>query len=555
MSQVRTALAALGASRRALAALGLWASLGGAGCGLQDATQFRPERCELDEDCGPGRSCREMVCVDLVNRRVAELAVELTPPPTASDLARTQLRGLTLPDGSEVLDFEMPEAAVFERTQVLDGEIQEPVAASVTISSADRIPGREVDARLSVAPAQITPLRLVPGTYAARVLPLDGQRPGLEVRNWVVRRAGRSPVKEFVLGARDRRLYGDVTLRTSHQEKLPGVRVRAISLPSGLSSTESRSDSEGRYEIELPDTEDTAFQLVATLADTEQPAWSFRQIVNVPRDEARRLDIGLEETGASSIGVANLTVLGIGQNGGPPEPVEAAAVTLTATTTLSTRSFSVRGRTDRSGRIVSETDGAPLLILSARYRVEVEPPPDAPYARTSTIIDLVRTGPSIQTDRQIALPRRALVQGRITSSLGQQLSQASVFIDDLDRVIRPIQRTTDDSGVFLAHLDPGRYLVRIEGGQTQQLTEAHPVAFARLDVSASELQVDFFHSLPAGRVVRGLVTRHDGRSAPAEVEVELFLEFERRSVSLGRTQAQPDGRYSLVISGVELEGQ
>lgn len=524
-------------------------------CDLSEATQFRPDRCVVDDDCGEGRSCREMLCVDLVNRRVAQLSAELTPPPTAQGLARTQVRALALPEGGEVLDFELPEAASFENTRVIDGESQEPVAASVIISAKDRIPGREVDVRLSVSPSQTGAFRLVPGTYSARVLPLEGGRPGLEVQSWVVGRAGPSSVKEFVLGARSRRLFGEVTLRTSRQAKLPGVRVRAIALPSGLSSTEAVSDSEGRYEIELPDTEDTAFQLTGTPSDTTRPAWAFRQVVNVPRDEARRLDIGLEATSEASIGVLGLSIIGLRARGAVPEPVAQATVTLTATTTLVTRSFALRGLTNEDGRVVSESTGEPLLILAARYRVEIEPPPGALYARTSTIIDLSLTGPSIATDRQIALPPRPEVRGRITSSLGQSLVAAAVSIDDLDRVIRPVQVATDARGDFSAHLDPGRYLIRIEGGQTQESSEAHPVAFARLDVPPAASTVEFLHSLPAGRVVRGQVTAPAGRGRAAEVGIELFLELEGRAVALGRTSTRMDGSYELVISGVELEAR
>lgn len=529
--------------------------LAASGCGLDYGAQFRPERCEVDADCGEGRSCRDLVCVDLANRRVAQLSVELTPPPTAAGLARTQVRGLSLPEGDEVLDFELPEAATFEGTRVIDAERQDPVAASVTISARDRIPGREVDVHLSLSAAEGGAFSLVPGTYRARVLPLAGDRPGLEVQNWVVSRAGPSSVKEFVLGARNRRLHGEVTLRTSRQAKLPAVRVRAVALPSGLPSTEALSDSEGRYEIELPETEDTAFQLTATPNDTGQPAWSYRQIVNVPRGEARLFDIGLEETSGASIGILGLAVLGTGQAGSPPEPIAQATVTLTATTSLPTRSFSLRGRTNEDGRVVSETSGEPLLILAARYRVEVEPPPAARYARTSTVIDLTRTGPSILTDKQLALAPRPEVRGRITSSLGQSLTGASLLVDDLERVIRPVQVITDERGGFLAHLDPGRYLLRIEGGQTQQGNDAHPVAFARLDVPAGASTVEFLHSLPAGRVVRGRVIAPGARGPLAELGVELFLELDGRAVSLGRASTQKDGTYGLVISGVEFEAR
>jgi hypothetical protein len=145
--------------------------------------------------------------------------------------------------------------------------------------------------------------------------------------------------------------------------------------------------------------------------------------------------------------------------------------------------------------------------------------------------------------------------GHLTSSLGQNLAHASISIDDLDRVIRPVQVTTGDDGSFRAHLDPGRYLVRIEGGQTSQVTDAHPVAFARLDVESNVASIDFLHSLPAGRLVRGSVRRTDGKAAEGGVDLELFLEIEGRSVSLGRTTTEANGTYSLVFSGVELEAR
>lgn len=535
--------------RYALASL---IGLAGAGCGLDEAQQFQIERCESTADCGAGRSCRDMVCIDLDRKYVAALSAELTPPPTAQGLARTQVRRLALPGGEDVLDFELPEAAIFERTVVIDEARGEPIAASITISGTDRIVGRDVEARLSVSAEQAGPIHLLPGTYTARVLPLDGERPGLEVQNWIIRRAGNSPVKEFVLGRPLRRLYGEVSYRTLESEKLPGIRIRATSVPGGLASTEATSDSEGRYEIELPDTQDTAFRLTAMPAEPTGPTWSFRQIVNVPRDEARELDIGLEETGASLVGALSLSILGVPEGGGAPEPIAGAEVTLTATTSLPTRSFSVRGVTNQKGRVVPENAGDALLILASRYQVDVEPPPNAPYARTTTVVDLSRTGPSIQTDRQIALSARTQVLGQLTSSLGQNLVHASVSIDDLDRVIRPVQVTTDESGQFRVHLDPGRYLVRIEGGQTPATADVHPVAFARLDVSSNAGTVNFLHSLPSGRPVRGLVSALEKRTPTAGVDVEFFLEIDGRSVSLGRSITESDGRYSLVISGAEL---
>jgi hypothetical protein len=494
--------------------------------------------CLEDLDCGDGLRCMAGACGRETDAPLERVSIELVPPAGAAAV-RTQLLDLERGDGA-LGDLRL-ERGIELPVRVLDASGR-PVAARITIEGTPRIPGREVDVAETLSPDRPLLLRLAPGRYAARFDPLDPARPGVAVDAFEIRET--TTGKDFELPASYRRLFGTVRLRTDGNVLVPGVRVRAVSVPSGLVSSSAVTDETGAYSILLPDTHDPSVRVVAELDGDARPAWRFEQEIGLVVEGDRRLDIGFEPTPDPLRGLASVRVLGMGDRG--PEPIAGARVTLTASTAVPTQVFTVSGVTDAEGTVVVQTDAgvAPLEVVAAEYRALVEPPTRSVFARTTITLDLRRTSPSFAPDKHVELPRRVQATGAVLTEDGRSVDGAVLDLEPLDlEGARLRSVTTDLRGGFSVWLDPGRYAVRVAPSAESAL----PTGRFAIQVPRDALTFPIGTlRLPGGRVASGRILDVDGRPVQG-AEVEVFGGAESPVTSLARVQSDAGGRFSVVL--------
>lgn len=532
----------------ALAALTTLGALG-VGCAFDDAALLRG--CATAADCGQGQVCSNFRCT-AAEQASGRVALELRPPP-GSPYARTQHLDLDLEDGA-ALSVALPVPTELEAL-VLDSQ-GAPVAADLLIFGARRIPGRELEvSQFVTAQDRRTILRLPEGEYLARILPLDPELPGLEVRGFTVRARNELVTKEFRLPARYRRLYGHVMSSVSSDRKVPGVEVRAIAEWSGLASTTAITDAEGRYEIRLPETTDTFFRLIATPPAELQPAWSFERVVRVDLGQDRDHAIELEPAGDAVRGLARVRVLGLSAEGSP-HPLRNATVTLTSSVSrlYEPPIHRLAGTTDADGVLVVEWDGAPrteVTLLKTIYSVEVSPPPSAPFAKRRTTLDFTGASLSFVVDAQVVLSPRTRVQGSLSSEIGRPVPGARIELEPLGGHVRPSEAETDAAGRFSVELDPGRYLMVARPQEHGSQAERFPVGTRVVEIAEGpdpELPV---LTLPRGSLLEGRVIAGDDGRGVTRTEVELFLELAQRALPVARGVSDAEGRFTLTLPARE----
>lgn len=522
------------------------------GCASADMANVTPGQlapCDSDADCFGGALCVARVCVPPGVEAPRTFSMELDPP-EVSGYTRTQFLDQDLATLFSGAPLSLPIPNEYE-TVVL-GADNEPVSARVTLYGADRIPGREADVSTTIAAnsTQRPVLRLLEGEYLVRLHPTNTELPATEVRRFTVRGEGGSSVKEFKLPATYRRLYGEVTSSVQSAEKIAGVTVRAFAQKTGLLSTTSVSDEYGRYELLLPASEDTIFVLKATPPAALQPAWGYQQVVAASADFNKQ--ISLEPTDASIRGEARIQVLGTTSEGRLGAPVANAFVSLTATVAgvREPPVFELTGTTDNDGVLVVDVGGevtSQVPLLKAKYVVRVTPPVNTPYTSQVQVLDLTSAGQGFLTDEQITLPQRTRVRGSVVSRLGRPVQGAFIDLRPLTADARFADALSGSDGTFSVDLDPGRYLLVVRPQNPSGAEELLPVSARVLEVAEGQALDLAPFTLHLGRQVRAQVTGGWDAAPLAVTQVEMFFSQEGQVVSLGRTETDAAGWFTLVV--------
>ncbi|MCB9653152.1 MAG: carboxypeptidase regulatory-like domain-containing protein [Deltaproteobacteria bacterium] len=544
--------------------------------------------CQADEIC-IARECR----VQSSTRIPSGVGIEITPP-EGSLYRRTQVVSATITDSP--FELRIPEPTLY------DAELHDPesafatVAAHVTILGQPRIPGREVDVSDYLLTGTKTRLRLLEGTYTVRFSPSRSDRPAFDFTGFTVRPSEEVLYKRFelpVVGCSNtdaplcyRRLTGRIHRREDRSVSLPNVEIRAIAPSSGLASTAGISDSDGRYEVFLPASGDTEFELTATPPDVgDQPIWLFREIIAVGRSD-RTKDVPIEpsEDQTSStrdilfriVGRANIDADGKGSGEAAESDVDIASaeVTLTATVTAQGRPalHQRHGITDAKGFLHIEgaseddTEGnaqpRAASFFRTKYRVTVIPPRSARFRSMDKILDLSSSSasstpvePAIEA---LILSPKVVVEGLIESDLGVPIEAARVDLIPLGLAgtqSAPLPATTTENGRYLILAEPGRYLVRVEAppsavedsAQDARAPAARPKRFVAHtipdDAAAMELPTI---ALINGFTLNGRVLGADTTQGIPDASVELFLAIDGRLISIGDALTDDSGNFTAL---------
>ncbi len=543
---------------RILALVGLPLGLLIVGCAMAGEDAFsinggpNLRQCTSNFDCSGDDTCINEQCLPPGPVAPDSLSLELSPP-EASGFARTQFLDIALDEYGQRDSFDLPMPNEYEA--VIHGPDGQPISANLAIFGEPRILGRELDvnASLVAGPGNRLIFRLNEGSYVVRIRPSSDDIPGMEVSRFTVRPQAGRIIKEFVLPASYRRLYGEVTSSLSNSEKLSGVSVRAFGEESGLPSTVSVTDENGQYELLLPATEDTTFRLVATPPSDQQPAWGFDQIVGgIDPEQGRQRAIHLEPTSDELRGTGRFQVLGTTLDGRLGAPVPNAFVTLTATVSgaVEAPAYSISGITDSDGFMVVDFEGSTstqVPLLKARYVVRVVPPINTPYTGRQSVLDLTAARAGFVLEEQVTLPQRTHVTGTVLSRFGSAVSGALLELRPLSPDGRPGDAITDVDGSFEVDLDPGPYLLVIRPRGATSSGELVPVTAQTIEVSEQARQGLDLITVSLGSslswVVRG---GPQGTTVPG-TRAELFVTVAGQVVSLGRSESDADGVCTIVV--------
>lgn len=540
---------------RLLAIVGLPAALFMIGCGFasdQAAQVPGSNGCTTAAQCAPESRCMNFECVVPLNPALQTLSLELSPPQD-SGYARTQILDIGLSELRTRAAYTLPMPNHYET--VIQGADGGPISANLAIFGTPRIAGRErdVNATLVANANAAQTFRLNEGTYVVRIRPTSDALPGIEVNRFTVRPRNGPIVKEFVLPANYRRLFGEVTSSLSGNTRLEGVTVRAFGQRSGLPSTVSVTNELGEYELLLPATEDTIFKLVATPPADQQPAWGFEQIVGgIDPEQGRQRVIHLEPTQPGVRGDGRFQILGAASGARPTAPIPNAFVTLTATVTggVEPPTYSISGITDADGFVlVEDADQISTLVplLRAKYEVRVVPPSSTPYATRTVLIDLTAAGPGFTLNEQIALPQRTKVRGSLRSAAGQVVESARIEIRPLADTGRPADTDTDADGDFSVALDPGPYLLIVRPQGLNGDGELVPVSAHQIEVEAQASYALPQMTVPRGQLIRAQVNGSPAGPPLAKTRVEFFFEVSNEVVSLGHTETDSQGWFTALV--------
>lgn len=533
---------------RGIVALGL---LGPSACGLGDALRPNlPENCTSSSDCPNGFVCSAEKCVRAVQIAGPKALSLEAVPPTGSPFVRTQ--NVDIPVARLVangFDIVFPAPTTYETT-VLDAR-DNPISARVSIFGEERIPGREVDlsTQVSAHASPKTRLALNPDTYAVRITPLILSVPTVQVRGFTVREQTSLATKEFRLPAVYRILRGEVTSSIRAETKLANFVVYATGDVTGLVSTTAISDEAGRYAIMLPESEDTQFWVQAVPPDRIQPAFGYRQLINVPLDSGRELRIPVEPVNPNRHGDVRLTVLGLSRSE-MTIPISDALVTITATVSRVREApvHELTGSTDANGVVHIDRDTGPsdvLPVLQERYLVRVQPDEGAGFAPAQRVLDFTRAGQTFVLDEQVVLQPRALVSGRLVLASGHPAAGARINMEPLAEDARASSTLADAEGFFSLTLDPGRHL--FVAAPVASTDEPQPVTVRIVEVPAEPERQLGQIQLPAGVWVGGRVLGRPEALPVVGAEIFGFVQVRDRTIRVARSQTGPDGHYRIAL--------
>jgi len=515
-------------------------------CGSDSASIQSPtgagQICAADIECGPGALCMGNACV---LRGFVDLTahIEIRPPVNAHYVRRQLLEQQLGDIDGRLISLPIPVAFDYS----IHDDVGDEVAARLHLVGVERIPGRTLDVLQGYVPGESSRFRVEPGAYDVRVVPTAAERPGLAIEGLVVRPSDTPILKEFRIPETRRRIVGSVRQRTASNIPVPGIRVRATSVPSGLPSSSAVTLADGNFAIALPETTDTTFAIIAEVDGATAPAWRYEQVIQVFTDDTERtVSIPFEMTTGAMRTQAMIRVIGFGED--KPEPVAAAAVTFTASTAPETKTFRVDAVTDAEGFVVVETDtgSEPLMLLAAKYDVTVDPPAGSRMARTVTQIDLTGATPTLQPDLQVEVAARVRVTGEVSSASGQRAPSVQVHFERADSTASRITAITDQDGTYATWLDPGQHLVRVDPTGATPIGEGLAGGYRMIDVPAERAVALPALSLPAPVAFQGTVVGASNEPL-AKTSVEIFVEAQDRVISIARSTTDELGIFRMVV--------
>ncbi|MBK8013218.1 MAG: hypothetical protein IPK13_17905 [Deltaproteobacteria bacterium] len=535
--------------------------------------------CRTTDDCPTPEICIALECRLPGSTRIESgVGLEITPP-ADSVYRRTQVVNATIT--ASPFEVRMVKPTLY------DADLRDPeasgatVAAHVTILGHPRIAGREVDVSGYLLAGVRTRLRLLEGTYTVRLSPTRDDRPAFDFTGFTVRATDEVLVKTFELPVRGcsdtsaplcyRRLTGRVHRRGDPATPVPNAEVQARAASSGLASTIAVADADGHYEVLLPASDDTEFELTAVPPRVSgRPAWSFRETIVVGRED-RTKDLALEAPSETPTPSAQEVVIRVvGRKTNPRSEateadVAAAKVTLTATRTPEGRPalHRLEGLTDAEGFLRFDEDsggGAPqaVALFRTKYALTVTPPRSSPFRAMQQTLNF--SGPSAEpttepTNESLVLPPKVMVEGLIESDLGMPVEGARVDLIPLGEsaLASPVPATTTTEGRYMILAEPGRYLVRVEAPPAPADDTTPSAAmrtqaqrFVTYTVPDVERVVSPTIALVGGVTVEGLVRDANTEEGIPDASVELFLPVDGRVISIGEAHTDDLGHFRAI---------
>lgn len=465
-------------------------------------------------------------------------------PPAGSELSRYTQRFSefsTPPEGG--LQIRLPQSRAFDlRVLQTDGRL---VASKLSFYDQSHIAGHQLVASLYVsANGQNNSLRLPETDLNVLIRPSDPALPDIDAGRVTLER-GSPNTLDFTIPSQFRVLHGRVHSALSEGEARSAVTVRAVGRDSGLKSTESITDSDGRFRLLLPQSADTVFILSAIPPASEAPTWAFEAPIPAPTALDTEMNIPLEDVSSQRKGEITLQVVGF-QPRADSLPVEGAEVTLTATVAglKAGPQHRLRGSTDKDGRVLlSGSNQTQLPLLAAIYQVKVTPPPNSHFEPYQSRLDLRELSPGAAESHQLVLPLRHKMTGQWRLADQSPLAEAWFSIYPLDPSHEnpsAVDVATQADGRFQAYLDPGRYLVVLPAASTK-----HAVALFEFQMPKADFQA------PSATLQNG--ERWQGQIAAGTPEtlskthVAVFLELRGRTLELSQSQVDATGRFELYL--------
>lgn len=525
--------------------------------------------CRADADCEPGAACIATTCVPRLSTP-STFAVEMVPAGSGGFMP------VELPQqsfGSAPVTIAADRRAVLKTTLAPDPTDRDFVAdpqaqLQIIISAAALIPGRpERQYETQATPfargepfllSVPLPERLLERSVVLRALPrppLDRSMPPVEMPLLV-----RSNLPEVRLPSAADALFVEGKLEKADGTAATDYVARAVRGGQVVSNAPLTAGA-GTFKVRIPKIVGrdalAGLRLDLTPAQPERP-WPNITLATIAED---KLNVGTLRLPAfpepAMFSIPIVSAPGAGSD------VRIAWARVRFQTTLpgagggAVATFVREAQTDANG--VAQMALLPGEAERPRlYDVRVIPPEGSPYAARCVAGYGVASGTSgvIRVGASIALPSRAVLNGRITDSAGRVVEGVRLRTTrivtankdegapsercEADLLSPPSFAASEADGRYRLALDPGEYRVEFEpatGGP-------HPLY--ALDAVAVQTSVTLDVTLPAGRVIEARTAAPNGAPLPGTT-VRLFEVLAGRAVLRGQSASDAGGLVRIVI--------
>jgi hypothetical protein len=531
-------------------------------------------RCSLDGDCASGVcSAATGECLPITHKAPG---LEVWPPSQNNQgwVVQEFPKGTLKPNGEVHVQLA---AGVSLEGQVYASDLdaaggKKLIPARIVVWRDSKLEGRPpVQVETTVTPSQregktqgqtTYVLWLARGTYTAYVVPLepyDALYPPVVVNGIKVEDHLK---QDFVLDGDDRAV--DVTGRVVDAAGKPlvrdktavPVRVRAFR-PGGLGySTLGSADASGAFTFKVPAGVESYTVRVERAPDGEPiPTMECtgRVLGIMGADQKQAIgDLTLppfrfaEPYAVKVVGVDDL-------------PVAQATVTFTTALAVSapngykecSASFTQSGITDAEGKVTLKL--LPGDAKNRSYSVTVVSPASSPHA--SQWLASVEVGPQGGALQAFVLDRRYVLRGRVEMAgaqpvPGAMIEAGAIASGEALSALPPSKAsaTTDATGAFELHVDPGVYNIDIR--------PPVDLALPAFGLTAKSIQGNLdgvLFTVPEAKALRGRILDPSGRELPsAQVKVydlvpELEKPLKHKAVLRGSSVTDPTGSFALLL--------
>ena len=499
--------------------------------------------CQIDDDCYTNESCFLGQCI-YSSTTTTDLFYIITPNP-ASQYVEAHISPEAVTHRGELAQLTLNKPRSFNY-QVLGGDL-ERVSASIYVYSEQRPPGFELVHSETYLAERSAELNLLPGPYRIRFEPKQENTPGVDTRFTV---KDSTEDKDFIFPNEFRKIAGKVY--GLEKQPLANVEVRAISVSSRIPSTTAVTNETGEFKIDLPETLDAQFTLIARTLDADSVGWTYRQEIRIDPGENRSIDIHFPEPEVSGFVRTQLIVQA--KSDGGTEEVGNARVIITAASDQAFGSFQIEAKTNTDGVVTLVEQGmrtSQLSLLPGTYDVEVIPPNGSRYGRKTTSISVGNSNKPNLTST-IEISKRVRVIGAVLSHDAQPIPNVSVVINYAgmnDAYPSPgATVTTDDFGQYEAWLDPGSYF--LQTSPVDRITSlSHPTGYLFAEV-ANEIEWQL-KPLVVSRGLRqkGVVRSEEGEPLSGAMVVP-YLKHENTVIQLQNSTTDALGEFNIIVPSV-----